>query len=694
MIAQKIAPPPLPLKVNQRSISSPPTGEMESALEYSLVDSTNPGTGWTTNASVAVTGSKTEETNIGCSSHSSSTVFVAAPSGGIAAAEAAETVPLTTTVLPAPRNGHVVTIRINPDNVNTVEGPRQKLNTKVSLNQSEPINTIGKFIVNICENSDVSNKQNGVTISVKSEQKMVQKSETILKSNEMGSPYFFCNTLMSSGQCSPSDTLDSGTCSDLDGTPPPLPKKKSSKINGSTHKRISVTVIGGTTHDRASSVASSGAEVDSEDSESNISCDSLNSSDLSSTSIHEDAVVAAFKPQIQLKDSIPKAPKMPTLLDSGKSSGLPQGLLQDIRDRSAKLTSFPNEEEMKTSWADLEKKVEVSVVNEVKSDDKLTSFKLVSQASSDNKRKEISTVPIIVDATPAHHKSTIVNESTYEDRKIYQEKLKQDKLYTCNFSYDTDKYYNFHLNENVFENDIKDNVKSNKRNSVVSLGSGVVNNGSSDSDFFEDDNGEYFAGFKDYRNEDTPSTIRSAKGTIRGVKNRVRAGIATFLQMQNTTAKSYREKDAGKVVVYTTSMGIVRGTYQKCVQVKKILRTLLVKFEERDVFMSGECQEEIKDRMKSSDVLVPQIFVDGQHVGDAETVERLNECGELRRMLKPYKSADACTTCQVCGGYRLLPCPVCSGSKKSVHRNHFTAEFVALKCMNCDEVGLVKCEAC
>ena len=62
-------------------------------------------------------------------------------------------------------------------------------------------------------------------------------------------------------------------------------------------------------------------------------------------------------------------------------------------------------------------------------------------------------------------------------------------------------------------------------------------------------------------------------------------------------------------------MGIVRGTYQKCVQVKKILRTLLVKFEERDVFMSGEYQEEIKDRMRSSDVLVPQIFVDGQHVG-------------------------------------------------------------------------------
>nr|CAD7403931.1 unnamed protein product [Timema poppensis] len=57
-------------------------------------------------------------------------------------------------------------------------------------------------------------------------------------------------------------------------------------------------------------------------------------------------------------------------------------------------------------------------------------------------------------------------------------------------------------------------------------------------------------------------------------------------------------------------------------------------------------------------------------------------------------SADACSECRVCGGYRLLPCAVCNGSKKSVHRNDFTAEFVALKCMNCDEVGLVKCYSC
>lgn len=60
----------------------------------------------------------------------------------------------------------------------------------------------------------------------------------------------------------------------------------------------------------------------------------------------------------------------------------------------------------------------------------------------------------------------------------------------------------------------------------------------------------------------------------------------------------------------------------------------------------------------------------------------------------PFQTPNGLCTCQLCGGYRLLPCPSCNGSKKSVHRNHFTTDFVALKCMNCDENGLVQCYNC
>jgi glutaredoxin domain-containing cysteine-rich protein 1 len=62
-------------------------------------------------------------------------------------------------------------------------------------------------------------------------------------------------------------------------------------------------------------------------------------------------------------------------------------------------------------------------------------------------------------------------------------------------------------------------------------------------------------------------------------------------------------------------MGVVRQTYQDCVLVKKILRNLMVKYEERDVFMSRETQAEIRERMCSDVIIVPQVFVEGQHIG-------------------------------------------------------------------------------
>ncbi|EDW24269.1 GL23481 [Drosophila persimilis] len=249
------------------------------------------------------------------------------------------------------------------------------------------------------------------------------------------------------------------------------------------------------------------------------------------------------------------------------------------------------------------------------------------------------------------------------------------------YKYADDQYYSFHINEHENFSSFARHVDGDESEMAASL----------------TEQQDLFAGYRDVRcgSSSTQSTIRSAKGTVRGVKNRVRNGIATFLQLQQQpNAKCYKEKDLGKVVLYTTSMGIIRDTYTKCANVKQILRTLLIKFEERDVFMSVEYQAEMRQRMQTSHVRVPQLYVEGQHIGDADTVERLNESGELRQLLKPYKSISSTYTCQTCGGYRLLPCPSCNGSKKSVHRNHFTAEFVALKCMNCDEVGLVKCHNC
>jgi len=207
---------------------------------------------------------------------------------------------------------------------------------------------------------------------------------------------------------------------------------------------------------------------------------------------------------------------------------------------------------------------------------------------------------------------------------------------------------------------------------------------------------EDFAGIKDQWTrtipEDGSLTIRSHRGTIRGVKNRVRAGIATFLR--DPSFKNFGDREQRVVVIYVTTLSILRDTWARCVKVRQILRNLLIKVDERDVFMSRENQVELMDRMAMVEVNLPQVFVNGQYLGDADVIEKLNETGELRKILRPYKSLTVTTVCGKCGGFRMLPCPICDGSKKSMHRNDFTEQFIALRCTVCDDCGLVKCDKC
>ncbi|XP_031341103.1 glutaredoxin domain-containing cysteine-rich protein CG31559-like [Photinus pyralis] len=291
-----------------------------------------------------------------------------------------------------------------------------------------------------------------VRISVNTDTDMIQSNslpESFIKTpGDRNNPYFFCGSFMSSGQVSPSDTLDSGTCSDLDGTPPPLPKKKNSGVT--------VTVIGAQ-HKRPSSLTSSGADVDSDDNESNISCDSLNSGELPAE------IVSSRPTSLELES--------PTRVKKANAF-LPQGLLQDIRDRSVKLSQ-------------------------------------IAVDDLDRQMTQTCLETCSVYETPASPKA-IIDESTYEDRKQHEKEQKDNATLINSLTYDADRFYNFHLNEHVEED--KDIVPIRK--------------------VTED---ESFAGYRDILGADGSSTIRSAKGTVRGVKNRVRAGIATFLHINSVT---------------------------------------------------------------------------------------------------------------------------------------------------------------
>jgi len=202
---------------------------------------------------------------------------------------------------------------------------------------------------------------------------------------------------------------------------------------------------------------------------------------------------------------------------------------------------------------------------------------------------------------------------------------------------------------------------------------------------------------RDVRHPETLHELKivSVRGTVRGVKNRVRAGIQAFVE-QDETNKNWKNIEEGRIIFYTTSMRIVRDTYERCVHTRQILQTHMVEYEERDVFMSRENQLELKQRIKCEEVDVPQVFADGVHLGGASEIDEMNENSELRRIFQHFNkiAAHVMSSCDGCGGYRYIPCASCHGSKKSLNRNHFTEEFLTLRCIICDENGLVRCESC
>ncbi|XP_041357479.1 glutaredoxin domain-containing cysteine-rich protein CG12206-like [Gigantopelta aegis] len=169
-----------------------------------------------------------------------------------------------------------------------------------------------------------------------------------------------------------------------------------------------------------------------------------------------------------------------------------------------------------------------------------------------------------------------------------------------------------------------------------------------------------------------------------------------FLQRHNIDeeVRNYFQQERGKIVFYTTSMCVVRDTWEKCKLVRNILQTHMVRYEEKDMYMSRDNQRELAERLRVERVRVPQVFVDGVHIGGAFELEKLNECGELRNLFQQFPKISVRLACSSCGGYRYVPCGYCHGSKKSLFRNNFTEEFCALRCMQCDESGLQRCELC
>jgi glutaredoxin domain-containing cysteine-rich protein 1 len=276
-------------------------------------------------------------------------------------------------------------------------------------------------------------------------------------------------------------------------------------------------------------LTSSGAEVDSDDAESNISCDSLNSSELNGESTVGEA--RQDSKQIQEINKVKSAEtgaemetrlKSPTPTNSRRSTvpsvehQLPQVLLQDIRDRTAKLTIVRSPRGTLTrktrTLAD-----ELSPKSKKQDELKNGKYSRIKIDGSMFKYPDISPTSTLSNFSDNQPRRSIVEERTYEERQketTEKQNASPSKVIKKGEKFDTDRFYKFHLNEHI--SDGKD-----------------TNHG-------DDIENETFAGYRDLlQGKESSSTIKSAKGTIRGVRNRVRAGIATFLQLDTKVGHVY-----------------------------------------------------------------------------------------------------------------------------------------------------------
>ncbi|XP_047077969.1 uncharacterized protein At5g39865-like [Lolium rigidum] len=154
-----------------------------------------------------------------------------------------------------------------------------------------------------------------------------------------------------------------------------------------------------------------------------------------------------------------------------------------------------------------------------------------------------------------------------------------------------------------------------------------------------------------------------------------------------------------KVVLYLTSLRGIRKTFEDCWATRSILHGYGVRVDERDLSLHGGFKDELHASLGAAGRL-PQVFVDGGHLGGADDVRRMHEAGELSKALEACEMAPsggvggkgvaAVEACSGCGGVRFVPCEECSGSCKV-----FLEELDSFRrCPECNENGLVRCPLC
>ncbi|XP_039173902.1 uncharacterized protein At3g28850 [Eucalyptus grandis] len=150
------------------------------------------------------------------------------------------------------------------------------------------------------------------------------------------------------------------------------------------------------------------------------------------------------------------------------------------------------------------------------------------------------------------------------------------------------------------------------------------------------------------------------------------------------------DKDKPAIVVYFTSLRVVRKTFEDCRAVRSILRGLHVPVDERDLSMDSRFVAEVQGILGRRRLYLPCVLVGGRLLGGAEEVRKLHESGELRALVAGGASpAVGRGACGACGGLRYVVCERCSGSRKI-----YSDKQGFKSCKACNVNGLIRCPSC
>ncbi|XP_023532277.1 uncharacterized protein At5g39865-like [Cucurbita pepo subsp. pepo] len=143
-----------------------------------------------------------------------------------------------------------------------------------------------------------------------------------------------------------------------------------------------------------------------------------------------------------------------------------------------------------------------------------------------------------------------------------------------------------------------------------------------------------------------------------------------------------------QILVYFTSLRVIRSTFEDCRTVRSILRGFRVSVDERDLSMDSGFVSELHQLIGRRKVALPAVFIGGKYIGGAEEVRELHEIGELKKLIDGLPTADY-GVCEVCGGFRFILCEECNGSHKL-----FSEKSGFKMCTVCNENGLIRCHSC